>query len=102
MNAVLGALSSGVPLVAIPITNEQPGIASRIAYTGAGEFLPLSRLNVTSLQEIIKRVLTEYSYKQNALRLKEAIVRAGGVNYAADIVEKAIYTRKPILFDQIN
>ena len=102
MNAVLGALSSGVPLVAIPITNEQPGIASRIAYTGAGEFLPLSRLNITSLQEIIKRVLTEYSYKQNALRLKEAIVRAGGVNYAADIVEKAIYSGKPILFDQIK
>ena len=46
MNAVLGALSSGVPLVAIPITNEQPGIASCIAYTGAGEFVALSSLTV--------------------------------------------------------
>ena len=102
MNAVLAALSSGVPLVAIPITNEQPGIASRIAYTGTGEFLPLSRLDVTSLQKTIKRVLTESSYKQNAVRLKEAIVRAGGLNYAADIVEKVVYTGQPILSNQIK
>jgi UDP:flavonoid glycosyltransferase YjiC (YdhE family) len=101
MNAVLGALSSGVPLVAIPITNEQPGIASRIAYTGAGEFLPLSGLNVTSLQQTIKQVLTESSYKQNALRLKEAIFKAGGVNYAADIIEKVIYAGEPILSNLI-
>ena len=101
MNAVLGALSSGVPLVAIPITNEQPGIASRIAYTGAGEFLPLSGLNVTSLQQTIKQVLTESSYKQNALRLKEAISKAGGVNYAADIIEKVIYAGEPILSNLI-
>jgi UDP:flavonoid glycosyltransferase YjiC (YdhE family) len=31
MNTTLAALSSGVPLVAIPITNEQPGIASRVS-----------------------------------------------------------------------
>ncbi|MBD2524364.1 glycosyltransferase [Nostoc sp. FACHB-133] len=97
MNAVLGALSSGVPLVAIPITNEQPGIAARIAYTGAGEFVPLSGLNVHRLRDTIKRVITEDSYKKNALRLKEAIQRAGGVSRAADIIEQIVSSGKPVL-----
>lgn len=99
MNAVLGALSSGVPLVAIPITNEQPGIAARIARTGAGEFVPLSRLSVPRLRETIKRVLTQDSYKKNAVRLQEAIRTAGGVNRAVDIIEQVISTGKPVLVE---
>lgn len=90
MNTTLGALSSGVPLVAIPITNEQPGIASRIARTGAGEVLRLSDLNVFKLQTTIEKVLTENSYKQNACRLQEAIRRVGGVKQAADIIEQCL------------
>ena len=97
MNTTLGALSSGVPLVAIPITNEQPGIAARIAWSGCGESIPLKKLNVSKLKTAIQKVLTEDSYKQNAVRLQEAIQRAGGVGRAADIIEQAISTRKPVL-----
>ena len=97
MNTTLGALSSGVPIVAIPITNEQPGIASRIARTGVGEVLLLRNLTASNLQAAIKRVLTEDSYKKNALRLKAAIEKAGGVKRAADIVEQVAATGKPVL-----
>jgi MGT family glycosyltransferase len=97
MNTVLGALSSGVPLVAIPVTNEQPGIATRIARTGAGEVVPLARLSVSRLRAAIERVLTEDSYKKNASRLQEAIRRVGGVNRAADVIEQAVSTEKPVL-----
>ena len=97
MNTVLGALSSGVPLVAIPITNEQPGIAARLARTGAGEVIPVARLSVPRLRAAILAVLTEDSYKKNASRLQEAIAFAGGVSRAADIVEIAISTGKPVL-----
>jgi UDP:flavonoid glycosyltransferase YjiC (YdhE family) len=40
MNTVIDSLSAGVPLVAIPITNDQPGVASRLVRTGAGEMVP--------------------------------------------------------------
>ncbi|WP_333219376.1 nucleotide disphospho-sugar-binding domain-containing protein [Microcoleus sp. Pol12A5] len=96
MNTTLAALSSGVPLVAIPITNEQPGIASRIARTGAGEVVPLVRLNVPRLRDVIRLVLAGDSYKQNALRLQDTIRRAGGVTRAADIIEQAVSTGQPV------
>jgi UDP:flavonoid glycosyltransferase YjiC (YdhE family) len=97
MNTTLESLSNGVPMVAIPIANDQPGVAARIAWTGAGEFISLSRLSVPKLRAAIHRVLTQDSYKQNAVRLQEAIRRAGGVSRAADIVEQAISTGKPVL-----
>jgi MGT family glycosyltransferase len=97
MNTTLESLSNGVPMVAIPIANDQPGVASRLAWTGAGEVLLLSRLKVPRLRAAIERVLTEDSYKNNASRLQEAIRRAGGVRRAADIVEQAISTGKPVL-----
>ncbi len=97
MNTVLGALASGKPIVAIPITNEQPGIAARLARTGSGEVLNVKKLTVAKLKKLINRVLNEKSFQQNALRMQEAIQTAGGVKRAADIIEQAITTGKPVL-----
>lgn len=99
MNTTLESLSNGVPMVAIPIANDQPGVAARIAWTGAGEMVKLSGLSVPKLRTAIKRVLTEPSYKENAVRLQAAIQQAGGVSRAADIVEQAVSTLKPVLAD---
>ena len=84
-------------MVAIPVTSDQPGIASRIAWAGCGEVVALKRLNVPRLHAAIRRVLREDSYKQNALRLQNAIDRAGGVTRAADIIERVVATRQPVL-----
>jgi MGT family glycosyltransferase len=97
MNTTMECVKNGVPMVAIPVANDQPGVAARIAWTGAGEVLPLSRLNVPRLRAAIQQVLTQDSYKNNATRLQAAINRAGGVRRAADIVEQAISTNKPVL-----
>jgi MGT family glycosyltransferase len=96
LNTTLESLSNGVPMVAIPIANDQPAVAARIAWTGSGEVVPLSRLSVPRLRAAIQRVLTEESYKKNALRLQEAIRRSGGVSRAADIVEQVVSTGKRV------
>ncbi len=97
MNTTLESLSNGVPMVAIPITNDQPAVAARIAWTGTGEVVPLGKVSVEKLQKAIKQVLTEDSYKKNALRLQEAIKQAGGVSRAADIIEQVVSTGKPVV-----
>ncbi|MEO1352711.1 MAG: nucleotide disphospho-sugar-binding domain-containing protein, partial [Cyanobacteria bacterium J06635_15] len=96
LNTTLESLSNGVPLVAIPITNDQPGVAARIAWTGTGEVIPLNQLTAEKLRSAIARVFTEDSYQKNALRLQEAIHRAGGVNRATDIIEQAVSTGNPV------
>lgn len=90
LNTVLDSLSFGVPLVAIPITFEQPGNAARIRWTGTGEVIPVSRLSVDALRTTIQQVLSEESYSRNANRIRQAIAQAGGVKRAADIIEQVI------------
>ncbi|MBD2384731.1 glycosyltransferase [Cylindrospermum sp. FACHB-282] len=96
-NTVLESLAYGVPLVGIPITNDQPGVAARIAWTGVGKFIPTSRLSSNRLRQAIQEVLTEPSYKQNALRLQTAISQAGGVQRAVDIIEQVVSTNQPMI-----
>ena len=86
MNATLESLSNGVPLVAIPIANDQPGVASRIAWTGTGEFITLKQLTVAKLRNAVQKVLTEDFYKQNAEKLQADIQYAGGLEAAANII----------------
>ncbi|MEH2292244.1 glycosyltransferase [Nostoc sp.] len=97
MNTTMECVKKGVPMVAIPVANDQPGVAARIAWTGAGELITLKKLNVPRLRNAVRQVLTEESYKQNALRLQAATLRAGGVSRAADIIEQAVSTGKPVL-----
>lgn len=97
MNTTMECIQQGVPMVAIPVANDQPGVAARIAWTGAGESIPLRRLQAARLRHAIEQVLHQDSYKQQALRLQEATHRAGGVVRAADIVEQAVSTGKPVL-----
>jgi MGT family glycosyltransferase len=96
LNTTLESLSNGVPMVAIPIATDQPGVGARLVWTGTGEVIPLARLSTTRLRAAIEQVLTQDSYKKNASRLSEAIRRAGGVIRAADIVEQVISTGKPV------
>lgn len=84
-------------MVAIPVMNDGPGVAARIAYTGVGEVVALKELSIPKLRSAIVKVLTQESYKQRAIEMQEAIVRSGGVKKAADIIEQVILTGKPVL-----
>ena len=97
LNTALESISHGVPMVAIPITNDQPGVAARIAWTGCGEMIKLSKLNAPKLRSAIERVLTQESYRNNATRLQAANQQAGGVTRAANIIEQVMSTGKPVL-----
>ncbi|MCP9848981.1 glycosyltransferase [Cyanobium sp. Morenito 9A2] len=97
LNTVLESLSNGVPMVAIPIANDQPGVAARVAWTGSGAVVPLKRISMARLRAAIDQVWLDLSYRENAHRLQQDIGRAGGVARAADIVEQAITTGRPVM-----
>ncbi len=87
LNTVLDSLIHGVPLVAIPITFEQPAIARRVEWTGSGRAVPLAALNAARLREVVSDVLLEPKYRESARRIAASIGKAGGVQRAADLVE---------------
>jgi zeaxanthin glucosyltransferase len=90
LNTVLDSMTNGVPVVAVPITYEQPAIARRIEWAGAGQTIALNRLTPDRLREAASAVLEHREYRAAAQRIAGSIRTAGGTRRAADIVEKAV------------
>jgi MGT family glycosyltransferase len=87
LNTVLESLACGVPMVAIPITNDQPGVAARIAWRGVGEVVTPKRLTVDRLRAAIDKVRSTPAYGENARKLQQEIASLGSLDYASDVIE---------------
>ena len=88
LNTVLDTLSQAVPAIAIPITYEQPAIAARLNWTGAGTVVPLQELSVSLLRNRIRQVLADKRFYDRAYAIAESIRTAGGVERAGDVIER--------------
>jgi MGT family glycosyltransferase len=89
LNTTLESLAQGVPMVAIPVSMDQPGVAARIAYTRTGAYVPLQEMTAPRLSALIEEVLTNPEYRQNANKMKQAIVQTNGLEKAVDLLEDA-------------
>lgn len=90
LNTVLDAMSAGVPMVAIPVTNEQPGIAARVAWVGAGEAIPQTRVTPRTLRAAVVRVQSDPSYRAAVERMRIAIEAGGGAQRAGELIEQSL------------
>ncbi len=88
LNTTMQSLACGVPMVAIPMTHDQPAIAARVGWTGSGIVIAPGQTSVARLREAIATTLSDPKYRASAARLRDAIQRSGGVGRAADIVEQ--------------
>jgi zeaxanthin glucosyltransferase len=93
LNTVLESLAEGVPLVAMPLGNDQPGVAARVAAKGAGIVIPPRKLNVQRLRTAVRSVLEDNSYRTAARNLQTAIQQVNALETAADIIEDALNIR---------
>jgi zeaxanthin glucosyltransferase len=90
LNTALETLAQGVPMVAIPLGFDQPGVASRIAYHGVGEFVAIDRLTAAHLSGLISTVLSDPTYRDRARTLQAEITHTSGLDIASDIVERVL------------
>ena len=103
LNTTLESLAHGVPMVAIPIGFDQPGVAARIAHHQVGEFIEVDDLTSDRLGGLIQKVLSTPTYHQNAQRFKNIIAQRRGLDVAAEVIEHALQaalgksTKAPIL-----
>jgi MGT family glycosyltransferase len=91
-NTALESLAQGVPMVAIPVGFDQPGIAARIAHHGVGEFVEVAKLSTDRLADLINKVLKQPHYRENARRFKEVIADIQGLDIAAETIENVLRT----------
>jgi MGT family glycosyltransferase len=89
LNTVLESLERGVPMVVLPVTNDQPGVGARVEWSGAGRSIPVGRLTVGRLRDAICEVLGDPSYRERAEGLRSRLEAADGLNRAADLIGAA-------------
>jgi len=89
-NTVLESLSAGVPMIAIPIGFDQPGMAARVAYHGVGEFIEEEQLTVDALKIVIPAVLDNAGYKIQAMQMRAEILAGDGLKRAATILLQSL------------
>ncbi len=85
MNSASESLYFGVPLVMLPQTSEQKGVAARIAQLGAG--LHLEKTSPQAIWEAVETVLHTPSYRENAEKIAAGFRACGGAKAAADKIE---------------
>ncbi|MDF0674480.1 MAG: glycosyltransferase [Nitrospira sp.] len=93
LNTVLDAMATGIPLVALPITNEQPGIAARVVWLGAGEAIARKHVTSQALRAAVVRVQSDPSYRAAAERVRNSIQAGGGAPRAAELIEQSLGLR---------
>jgi zeaxanthin glucosyltransferase len=96
INTVLESLSEGVPLVAVPVANDQPGMAARVKARGACVIVPLHRLNAARLRKAVMLVLQDARYRDAAQVLQRTIRGIDGPGRAADLIEQVLNLRSSL------
>ena len=82
MNSVSESLYFGVPLIMLPQTTEQRGVAERVLQLGAG--IKLGKSDADSILCAINKICADSSYTQNAAVISESFKHCSGAKGAAD------------------
>lgn len=93
MNTVLDCVAAGVPMLAMPLAFEQPGIAARIAHHGLGLTLPPRRRNAATIRAALTRLLEDRAFRDNLSAPQAELRTSGGVRRGADLIEKMLAGR---------
>ena len=88
MNSVSEALYYGVPLVMLPQTTEQKGVAQRVKELGAG--ILLEKHSAAAMAEAVRKLLGESEERKQAKLLAEDFRNCSGAAGAADKILQVI------------
>ena len=96
LNSTLETLSAGVPIVAVPISHDQPGVAARLRRLGASRDIPAPELTVDRLRAALAQVLSTPSCRSRARECAQLLSTINGPELAADVIETAFLTRQRV------
>lgn len=94
MNSVSESLYFSVPLVMLPQTTEQSGVAERVKQLGAG--IKLDKVDEESVLDAVEEVLLNNKYRDNASKIADGFKRCPGTKGAADKIEKLCFEKEVV------
>lgn len=86
-NTVLETLLHGRPMLALPITLDQPAVAHRLARAGVAEVLSSAKRTPEDIRAAVLKVLHDPSYRRAARRLQAELLSLDGAGRATEIIE---------------
>jgi MGT family glycosyltransferase len=96
LNTALEGLARGLPMLCMPVTNDQPGVARRVEWLGAGETLKPAKATAATVRTMIQKLLSDSRYRTAAEKCRDQLKGNPGVVRAADIAEEAFHTRRRV------
>jgi len=90
LNTVLESIAEGKPMVAIPIGNDQPGVAARLAAKGAAIVLARRSLTSAKVEKAVRTILENDRYARAVAALRDSIGRVDGAALAARLIEEKL------------
>jgi MGT family glycosyltransferase len=81
LGTVMAALANGVPLLCIPLKNDQFENAARVVAVGAGLRLG-AHARRSSIERAVQRILDDRRYRDRAARMAEAVAAYDGLAVA--------------------
>lgn len=90
MNSTLEALVAGVPMLAVPLAHDQPGVAARIVWSGTGLKLAPGDCHPQAVSTSLRRLLGEPTFRDRAQTFHRLLAERRGACLAADRIEKEL------------
>ncbi|MDY8107993.1 glycosyltransferase [Fulvimarina sp. 2208YS6-2-32] len=91
LNTVLDCLASSTPMLALPISFDQPGIGARIAHHRIGRTIAGRRVRPGNFSEALTDLLAHRAdYARRIAPIRAEIESAGGTERAADLIDDLI------------
>jgi MGT family glycosyltransferase len=89
-NTVLETLMQGKPMLALPLTLDQPAVATCLARLGVAEVLSTKSRSAQQIRAALVKVQKDSRYRDAARKLQTQICCLHGLDRAADIIEEAL------------
>jgi UDP:flavonoid glycosyltransferase YjiC (YdhE family) len=94
-NSVKEALGTGVPMVVVPITADQPYSAERCARLGVGRTVGADDRTPEAIRDAVSRVLRDPSYRTRARAFKAEMNALPGPEHMVGLLEALAYEERP-------
>ena len=86
LNSVSESLYYGVPVIAIPLANDQPTVAKRLQELGAGLSIKLEDITPDSLRRQVDIIISSPDYYERCNQISLSFRQAGGYEKAVDYI----------------